>query len=346
MNVAQSLGISTALNGDCAPSWQGKLAQRAGPITWAAAGAMSLTLFSLVLAQLDTSILATAADNVSLMLVGIGVVLFTIESLFSALRMHMIADSRHGMLTAMQVTAWHGLWLIALPMRLGEVAWVVSMRRAYGWNLATAVACAGVQRLLDMTIVSACLLLTIPLVAGLHGHRLPAFLGFAGVLCLLALVGSVTLHVWLRLAARLVVGTGRLRGRRRRLLRHLNQGRHWLRSARHRCALRRCIVPTVLSWTAMMTAYWTLGRADCLHITLAESNFAAAGGNLVETLPVQSTGGVCRKQALSVSSHALAGRHGGPDHPVRPLATAGLFWLITVSLTAMPLPSGVAGHSP
>ena len=72
MNVAQSPGISTALNGDCAPSWQGKLAQRVGPITWAAAGAVSLTLFSLVLAQLDTSILATAADNVSLMLVEIG----------------------------------------------------------------------------------------------------------------------------------------------------------------------------------------------------------------------------------------------------------------------------------
>ena len=258
----------------------------------------------------------------------------------------MIADSRHGMLTAMRVTAWHGLWLIALPMRLGEVAWVVIMRRAYGWNLPTAVACAGVQRLLDMTVVSACLLLTIPMVAGLHGHRLPAFLGLAGVLCLLALVGSATLHVWLRLAARLVVGTGHLRGRRLRLLRHLNQGRHWLRSVRHRCALRRCIVPTVLSWTAMLTAYWTLGRAVSLHITLAESNFAAAGGNLVKVLPVQSTGGVCRKQALPVSSHALAGRHGGPDHPVRPLATAGLFWLITVSLTAMPLPSGVAGHSP
>ena len=51
------------------------------------------------------------------MLVGTGVVLFVMESLFSAIRMYLIADRRNGMLTAMRVTAWHGVWLMALPMR-------------------------------------------------------------------------------------------------------------------------------------------------------------------------------------------------------------------------------------
>lgn len=251
------------------------MAQRAGPITWAAAGAVSLTLFYLVLAQLDTSVLATTADNVSLMLIGIGVILFTTESLFfSTLRMHMIADSRRGMFTAMQ--------------------------RAYGWNLATAVSCAGIQRMLDITVLSTCLFLTMLAVFDLHENRLAAFFLLAGILSLLGLIGSATLHVWLR------------------LLRHLNQAWHWLRSVRHRYVLRRRLFPTTISWAAMMTAYWILGRAVGLHITLAESSFAAASDSLVEALPVQSTGGVRRKQALPVSSHALAGRHGDPDHPFAP----------------------------
>lgn len=192
---------------------------------------MSLTLFCLVLAQLDTSVLATAADNVFLMLVGTGVVLFTIESLFfSALRMHMIADRRRGMLTAMP--------------------------RKYGWNLATAVTCVGILRILDITVPSTCLPLTMFAVFDLHENRLSAFFLLAGILSLLGLIGSATLHV------------------RPRLLCHLNQARHRLRSVRHRYVLRRCIFPTTTSWAAMMIAYWILGRAVGLHIALAESSFA------------------------------------------------------------------------
>lgn len=351
MNVAQSPGTLTSTNRNQALSWPAKLARRAGPVTWAAAGAVSLTLFCLVVAQLDTSLLAVAAGEVSLILIVMGIVLFMIESLFSALRMHLIADSRHGLFTAMRVTAWHGLWLIALPMRLGEIAWIVIMRRAYGWNLATAVACAGVQRLLDLATVSICLFLTIPLVVGLHENRLPVFLALAGVLCLLALIGSTTLHIWLHLVARLVIRTGRLRGRRLRLLRHLNQARHWLRSARHRRVLRRCIVPTVLSWTAITAAYWTLGGAVSLHITLSESTFAAAGSNLVAALPVQSVGGF---GLLEAGFTGIVSWFGPPVGKAAlaalairfaSLAGAGLFWLIIVGLTVSPPANRVTEQS-
>ena len=60
---------------------------------------------------------------------------------------------------------------------------------------------------------------------------------------------------------------------------------------------------------------WTSGRPSH-HPGRIE--LRAAGGNLVEALPVQSTGGVRRKQALLVSSHALAGRQASPDHPFAP----------------------------
>ena len=341
-----------AANRDRDLSRPAKLIRRAGRVTWAAAGGASLTLFCLVVAQLDANVLAAAAAEISPVLVGTGVVLFVMESLFSAIRMHLIADRRDGILTAMRVTAWHGVWLMALPLRLGEVAWVIAMRRAYGWNLATAVACAGVQRLLDTAVVSACLLLTMPLVISLHENRLHAFLGLAGVICLLALIGSAALHVWLRLAARLVIVTGHLRGRRLRLLRHLNQARHWLRSVRHRHVMRRCLVPTMLSWTAIMTAYWVLGRAVGLPLSPAESSFAAAGSNLVAALPVQTIGGFGLLEAGFTGLVAWVGAPTGTAAlaalAIRfaSLAAAGLFWLLAVGLTVTSFPDRVAEQSP
>ena len=342
----------TAANRDRDLSRPAKLTRRAGRVTWAAAGAVSLTLSCLVVAQLDANVLATAADEVSPVLVGTGVVLFVMESLFSAIRMYLIADRRNGMLTAMRVTAWHGVWLMALPMRLGEVAWVIAMRRAYGWNLATAVACAGVQRLLDTAVVSACLLLTSSAVFGLHENRLPSFLALAGVICLLALIGSATLHVWLHLAARLVIVTGRLRGRRLRLLRHLDQARHWLRRVHHRRVVRRCLVPTMLGWMAIMTAYWTLGRAVGLPLSPAESSFVAAGSNLVAALPVQTIGGFGLFEAgftgLVAWFNAPIGTAALAALAIRfaLLVAAGLFWLMAVGLTTTPFPSKVTERLP
>ncbi len=97
-------------------------------------------------------------------------------------------------------------------------------------------------------------------------------------------VGFATLHVWLRLFARLVIGAGRPRGRRRRFLVSVSQARHWLENIRNRRIMRRCIVPTVLVWTAVIAACWTVGQAVGLDLTLAEFGFAAAGGNLVAAL--------------------------------------------------------------
>ena len=310
-----------------------ELARRAGPLTWAVAGGVSLVLLCVVAAQLDGSSLA-AMDEISWPLAGAGVALFAAESLFGAVRMHLIADESGGFPTAMRVTAWHAIWLIALPMRLGEVAWVVAMRRAYGWNVATAVACAVVQRLLDMVIVAACLLVTIPTTLGLYEDGPLAFFALAGAVCLLALIGLMTLHVWLRLAAKLLLCTGRPQGRRRRVLRQLNQARHWIEDVRHRRVMLRCLVPTVLIWTAVLTAYWTLGQAVGLDIALVELGFAAAGSNLIAALPVQSIGGFGLLEAGFTGIVAWFGAPAGTAAlaalavRLASMAAAGLFWLI------------------
>ena len=280
-----------------------------------------------------------------------GIVLLVAENLFGAVRTHLIAGRHGGFPTAVQVTAWHAIWLIVLPMRLGEVAWVISMRRAYGWNVATAFACALVQRLLDVVIVSAFLLLTIPVAFGLHEERVLVFSVMAVALCLLAFIGCTTLHVWLRLAAKVAVGAGRPRGRRRRFLRHLSQARLWFENVRHRRTLRRCIVPTILNWMTVFTAYWILGRAVGLDVSLAESGFAAAGSTLVAALPVQSIGGF---GLLEAGFTGIVAWFGAPVGTAALAALAirfasliatGLFWLFA-ALSAIPSTKEAVEESP
>ncbi len=321
--------------------------RRAGPLAWVVAGAVSLGLLGLVAAQLDGSALAAAADRISWTLAAAAVALFMAEGLLCALRMHMVAGGRGGFPAAMRVTAWHGIWLVALPMRLGEVAWVVAMRRAYGWNVATAAACAAVQRLLDLAVVAAILLLTMPAAFGLHDDRLPALLALAAALCLLAFAGSATLHVWLRLLSRLVIGAGRPRGRRRRFLVSAGRARHWLESVRNRRLMRRCVVPTALAWTAVVAAWWTVGQAVGLDLAPAEFGFAAAGGNLVAALPVQSVGGLGLLEAGLVGIAAWFGAPAGTAAlaalgvRLASLAGTGLFWAAALALRGAP-PAGSA----
>ena len=312
---------------------------RRGPLTWIVAGTVSAALLGLVLAQLDARSLAAAFDGVSWTLVGAGVALLAAENLLAAFRTHLIAGARGGFVTAVRVTAWHGLWLIALPMRLGEVAWVVAMRRAYGWNVATAMACMVVQRLLDVAVVSALLLLTMPAAFGLHEDGLPALAALAAVLCLLALVASGTLHVQLRLFAGLIMSVGRPRRRRRRFLTSLNQARHWLETVRRRRAMPGSVLLTVLIWTVAVAAWWTIGRAVGLaDLTVAEFGFAAAGSILVAALPVQSIGGF---GLLEAGFTGIATWLGAPAGTAALAALAirfasmidtGLFWLGAAAL--------------
>ena len=310
-----------------------KLVLRAGRLTWAIAGAVSLALFGLVVAQLDADSLAAALDGIPLTLVGAGVALFVAESLFSALRTHLLASRRGGLLSAMRVTAWHGVWLIALPMRLGEVAWIVAMQRTYGWNVATATACALTQRLIDLAVVAVCLLVTLPATLGLHEGQPLAFFALAGAVCLLALTGLMTLHIWFRLAAGVLVRTGRGRSRRR-LIRQLRHARRWLEDIRQRRILLLCIVPTVLIWATVIAAYWSLGQALGLDLAIAELGFAAAGSNLVAALPVQSVGGIGLLEAGFTGIVSWLGTPVGTAALVAlairfaSIAGAGLFWLI------------------
>lgn len=262
-----------------------------GPLTWALAGIVSVALLAAVAWQLDAAALAAALDAASWRLLGAALVLLLAEQLIAAARMHWIAGGSGGFGNALRVTAWHGAWLIALPMRLGDVAWMVVMRRAYGWNAAAAVACAFLQRLLDIAVVAACLLLTAPAIIGLNRDAAPLVAALAVAVFLLAFVGAVTLRIWLSLGAGLLVAAGPPRGWRRRLLRELRHGQRWLESVRNRRIMPLLLLATVGEWATVFGAWWAVALAFGLQVQAAQFVAAAAAGSLITALPVQSIGG-------------------------------------------------------
>ena len=300
----------------------------------------------MVATRLDAAALAAVAASFSWPLAAAGTGLILAAILVDAVRMHLIADSG-ALTTAIRVTAWHGVWLMALPMRLGEVVWVVAMCRAYGWNPATAVVCGLVQRLLDLAVVAALLLLAMPAVLGQDGAPLIAAAAVAASGA--AFAGVMTLRFWLRLTARLVIAAGRPRGWRLRILRHLRQGRRWLGSVQHRRILRLCLLPTALTWTAIFGAYWLLCQAVGLQLTAREALFAGAGSVVLTALPLQSIGGFGLLEAGLTGIFAWFGT------PADTAATAaltirfslwtatGLFWLLSLLLR---LGSHGAGAAP
>lgn len=262
-----------------------------GPLTWALAGIVSLALLAAVAAQLDAASLAAALHRASWPLLGAALALLLAEQLLAALRMHWIAGGSHRFDSALRITAWHAAWLIALPMRLGDVAWMVVMRRAYAWNAAAAVACAFLQRLLDIAVVAAFLLLTAPAIVGVDRDAAPLVAVLAITLFMVAFAAAATLRLWLRLAAKLVVAAGVPRGWRRRLLRELRHGQRWLERVRNRRVMPLCLLATVGVWATVFGAWWLVAQALGLHVPAAQFAVASAGGSLITALPVQSIGG-------------------------------------------------------
>ena len=305
----------------------------------------------MVATRLDAASLAAVAASLSASwpLVAAATALLLAAALADAVRMHLIAE-RRSLTAAIRVTAWHGVWVMVLPLRLGEVGWVLAMRNAYGWNPATTVVCALIQRLLDLAVVAAFLLLAMPAAfsLGQDGAPLIAAAGAAGGA---ALAGIMTLRFWLRLTARLVIAAGRPRGWRLRVLRHLRQGRRWLDSVQHRRILRLCLLPTVLTWTAVFGAYWLFCQAVGLQAAAVEVLFAGAGSVVLAALPVQSIGGF---GLLEAGLTGILAWFGAPADTAAAAAltirlaywvATGLFWLLSMLLRPGSYGAGAASRT-
>jgi uncharacterized protein (TIRG00374 family) len=182
------------------------------------------------------------------------------------------------------VSLWHGLAMIALPARLGELALVEALSRYALVRRGAGLAVLLVQRIYDALF--ACAAFAFGAYGALRGGA-PFVLLAAAVLGLLALSHRLEpILGWL--AAR----SGSLRGtagrRLHALLRDARQGVH-ATSARGAPLL---VLGTLLFWTTEFAALWLVFRAFGTSLELFTTLFLAAGLALVYALPLPTIGGL------------------------------------------------------
>ena len=273
---------------------------RVGPARWIAGATVTALLLLLVVSRIAPQSFVDLPARLALgpLLLGFGFLL--LESVFAALRLHVLALPRRDARAAYEVTAWHALWLLALPARLGDVAWVLLMRSRYAWRSGAALGCALFQRLLDLGVVLVFVAVGLPAVPGVPGgpYRLAGVLATGAVVAVavLALEGWTT---WL--AGLLRRGVHRPRGWRRRLFRTLMHARVWSRHVRSRGLRLLALTLTAASGGALAAAYLCVLRALGIELGGAQALFLVGATQLVVAIPIQSVGG------LGVFEAGLAG---------------------------------------
>jgi uncharacterized protein (TIRG00374 family) len=233
------------------------------------------------------------------------------------------------------VSAWHGLAMIALPVRLGELALVEALSRyghvARGIGLAVLL----VQRIYDALL--ACAAFGFGAYGAMLG-RPPFVLLAAAILGLLALSRRLdSLLGWL--AAR----CAGFRGAGRRLHALLVDTRDGVRAtSRDRAPV--LALGTMLFWSTEFVALWLIFRAFGTSLDTFTTLFLAAGLALVYALPLPTIGGLGLAEGGLAALLAAAGWPAelalGLGMSVRLTLLALHALVVAVLLPALALPRG------
>ena len=175
---------------------------------------------------------------------------------------------------AFRLSNWHNLMNNLLPMRSGEVAFPVLMRRYFGLSPLASVPVLFWFRLLDLQVVVIIALLAGGSALGLGGAWLPLL----GAL-VVAPFGLYLLRAPLR--RRLAAGEGSLRSRLVEVLDHLPD------------SPRRFIGTLWWTWANWIVKLFALGwvLAALAPVGFVEGVLGAIGGDLTTVLPVHAPGG-------------------------------------------------------
>jgi uncharacterized protein (TIRG00374 family) len=195
---------------------------------------------------------------------------------------------------AVAVSLWHGLAMIVLPARLGELALIEAIRRYAGIGRGTGLAILLVQRIYDLILTS--LAFAIGALALMLGDPPLLIVLVVAVLLLVALARSLDrLLGW---GARLIAGWhGSVWGRLHEMLVEAESAAASLTASR----VPILIAGTVLFWATDFAALWLIFRAFGVVLDPFRLLFLAAGLAFVHALPLPTIGG------LGVAESGLAG---------------------------------------
>ena len=203
----------------------------------------------------------------------------------SSVRLQTMMPRGPSFLDGVLVCAWHGLAMLVLPARLGEIALVEGLRRYAGLGRGGGVAILLLQRIHDLLLTS--LAFCVGALGLIVGHPQLGVLVTVAVVILVILACS--LDRILGWSAALVANrTGRFWGRLHALF--VEGQETAAASTVGRVPL--LIAGTVLFWATEFSALWLVFRGFGVVLDLMTLLFVAAGLAFVSALPLPTIGGL------------------------------------------------------
>ena len=303
-------------------------------ILWLTSSVASLALLALVVAQVNWQSAKTIIDDINYLWVAVGIGLLIIEGLITAARFSLLAMTPVRFIDCLRATAWYVLLLIGLPARLGEIAGIAVIVKHMGQRTGAATASLLFQRLFDMIVLTAVLILICVLVTS-ENSELPMLFSIVAAMGLFTVVLCMD-----RLLA--IAAQPFLRRRTeiwpRRILRLLLQVRMVSRHHFDRSRTLKLGGYTLAKWLVNLAAIGCIVSA----VVPAMKSLTALGVgivyNLSAVIPIQTIGGIGISESVLLGSFVWLGyslEMGAPIAIAIRLALISapiLFWLFVMLL--------------
>jgi len=297
---------------------------------WLAAVLVSTVLLVFLVSQADLDYLLSMWDRVQPAFLAVGIFVVTLDCWATGQRLRTLhlGSVRRPRAEYMNIEATHGFLLILLPARLGELPYLVLLRRlgmAHGEVFANFI----YARLLDTMVLALFFLSSLLLIVG-EREGVATWIPIVVVACtlfgLMFLGVEQVAAVVVRIMHRFHVRGSALS---QWLLRVLSVARRWSRRLRLEGVRWMALVWTCARWSAVMILTWAAFGAFGIHLGVVETLFLGAGLCFVTVIPLQTVGG------FGVSEMGLAGLLVVTGHPWQEATATAL--LVRVAYVAMML---------
>lgn len=280
-----------------------ELAARGRARAWVVSTIVSVVLVGAVVSQLDVTLFVSTVTRADPGFVVGGVVCaFAVNAVMAWRLQVLLGDAgKSAFGRCLNVTILHEVYLTALPARLGEIAYIVLLKRTFRLVVGAGLANLTFQRLCDLAFVAGLLSLGVTALAsaGQIGaiYLIPCA---AAVLALVVVLRKVD-HLASVAAGLMLRVLGRRARWSRRIVWTLLVVRRWFASGLSWSAYARVMLATMIGWTGTLGVMYLSLRAVGVSLSAGQLLSIGAAYYLIGALPLQAVGG------FGISEAGLAG---------------------------------------
>ena len=261
---------------------------------WVFSVTLSLFLLGLLLAVADIQNVTTSLRSIDPILLGISGLFLVVTNVFHAARLGLLLRDRvvSTWWTRLKITLRYGLYVALFPARLGEVAYIVRLKKDFGLRPSEGLALTVQQRLLDVVVLGA-----VSVLAGVGLFRQDEPRALLALMGIALFVGAILVALQLPSFLTWVAVFMKERsfgrsGRGRRLILGTLRARRWMRISRVSSSVPRLVGFTAAEWVANICAIAVAVAAVSVQLSALQLVVVAVGAVLASALPLQTVGGI------------------------------------------------------